>query len=380
MSVNRRGTARSKLPAQRLFFPAAALHAAVVIPLSMANLLAGWSWPAGLAAGHGREMLFGFVLALVAGYLLGPQPRLRLYGLFALWLSARLAALIAPASVVAGLLSPAFVLTTAGLVVPKLLAAKKWRNRSIAPLVLVLFLLPIGYQVVVDRSWFAPAPLLLFGIILLSLLMLFMGGRIIAAAAAGEIQRRGGRLNARVQPSLEAALIMLLVLAAVMSMVPDWRMATAMLLLTSGVIAALRLVRWRLWRCRRADLFALGAGYFWLAFGLLALGAALLSGNGYSGAMHVITIGALGTLSITIAARVHLVNLQQAAAAGPFFYATAMLIALATLLRLLAVHLPGYTLTGLWLATAAWSLAYLLLLALLLGMLVPGRGLKNRGK
>ncbi|MCS3903216.1 uncharacterized protein involved in response to NO [Methylohalomonas lacus] len=372
--------ARSKLPAQRLFFPAAALHAAVLIPLSMANLLAGWSWPAGLAAGHGREMLFGFVLALIAGYLLGPQPRPRLYGIFALWLAARIAALVAPASVVTGFLSPAFVLVTAWFVVPKLLAAKKWRNRSIAPLVLVLFLLPIGYQVLVDLQWFAPAPLLLFGIILLSLLMLFMGGRIIAAAAAGEVQRRGGRLTARVQPSLEAALIILLVLAAVLSVVPGWRMATGLVLLTAGLIAGLRLIRWRLWQCRRADLFALGAGYFWLAIGLLALGATLLLGNGYSGAMHVITIGALGTLSITIAARVHLINLQQAAAAGPFFYATAVLIALATLLRLLAVHLPGYTMTSLWLASGAWSLAYLLLLALLLGALTPGRGLKRRGE
>ncbi|MEX2517611.1 MAG: NnrS family protein [Gammaproteobacteria bacterium] len=371
MQSNKVSNTRTRIPAQRLFFPAAALYAAILLPLSMANLLGIWTWPEGLYAGHGREMLFGFVLALVAGYLLGPQPRVYIYTIFTLWLSARLAALLVPESLAAGILELAFLLTVIWIVIPRLLAAKKWRNRSIAPLVFVLFLLPVGYQFLMGLEWLEPGSVLLFGIILLSLLMLFMGGRIIAAAAAGEIQRRGGHLVARVQPPLEAALIVLVIPAAVISLIPGWRILTGSVLLLVGLVAGVRMTRWRLWKCRRADLLALAVGYFWLVAGLFTLGLALITGSGYSGVLHMITIGALGTLSITIAARVHLVNLKRADTVGYFFIITTLLITVATLLRLVSVYVPDYAIASLWVATAAWSLSYLLLLAVLIGILSP---------
>lgn len=359
-----------KVPGQRVFFPAAALHAALILPLSMANLITGWSWPPGLRNGHGAEMLFGFVPALIVGYLLGPQPRLRLFGILALWAGARLAALVIPGSAFAALLEITFVLASVWLIVPKLLAAKKWRNRSIAPLVLVLFLLPVLFWMFTYREWSMTGSLFVFGIILLSLLMLFMGGRLIAATAAGEIQRQGGRLAARVQPTLEAGLIILLASAATLSLIQPWQPVAGVILLATGAVAAVRQFRWRLWLCRRSYLIALGVGHFWLVIGLFALGLALLTGTRINCALHIITVGALGTLSITIAARVHLVNLKQAEAAGPFFIMTSVLIVLAVLLRVLGVYMPTYNIAALWLAAAAWSLAYLLLLALLLGWFV----------
>lgn len=58
-----------------LFFPAASLWAAAVVPLSIYAVLSGSGWPPGLiGAGHGHELIFGFALALIAGYTLGPQP------------------------------------------------------------------------------------------------------------------------------------------------------------------------------------------------------------------------------------------------------------------------------------------------------------------
>src|SRR5690554_7645944 len=58
-------------PAFTLFFPLAALLAAVAVPLSMFAMLSGTGWPAGLVGvGHGFELIFGFALALIAGYTL----------------------------------------------------------------------------------------------------------------------------------------------------------------------------------------------------------------------------------------------------------------------------------------------------------------------
>ena len=80
---------RKSIHAFWLFFPAAALLAAMVVPLSVHSVLSGSDWPPGyLGLGHGHELIFGFALALTAGYTLGPQPRRVLASLFLLWLSA----------------------------------------------------------------------------------------------------------------------------------------------------------------------------------------------------------------------------------------------------------------------------------------------------
>ncbi|MEJ6655217.1 MAG: NnrS family protein, partial [Pseudomonas sp.] len=61
----------AKRPAFLLFFPLAALLAAGVVPLSVWAVLAGSGWPPGLlSSGHGHELIFGFALALIAGYTL----------------------------------------------------------------------------------------------------------------------------------------------------------------------------------------------------------------------------------------------------------------------------------------------------------------------
>nr|WP_183329773.1 NnrS family protein [Halomonas campaniensis] len=82
--------AASSTPAWRWFFPLAALHAALLVPLSLLSLY----HPAGVAllaspAAHGRELMFGFALAVIAGYLLGPLSHRWLRLLVGLWLVAR---------------------------------------------------------------------------------------------------------------------------------------------------------------------------------------------------------------------------------------------------------------------------------------------------
>lgn len=238
--------ASGKIQAYRLFFPAACLYAAMAIPLSVYVMKAGGAWPVGLAGyGHAQEMLFGFALALAAGYTLGPMAKRTLFILLALWLAARSASIGMPASLAAGLLNAAFALALAALIVPRFLAAKKWRNRMVSPLLLGLCALPVAYAITS-----AGHVLFLQSVLLFSLLMVFMGGRIIAPAAAGESERRGLALESRVQPRLEAALIVLLVVAALALFFPNGRLTAGLSTGVAGIITAIRLWRWRLWRCR----------------------------------------------------------------------------------------------------------------------------------
>jgi uncharacterized protein involved in response to NO len=299
----------------------------------------GWS-----PLAHAHEMLFGFALAVVAGNQLGALPRPRLFAMLALWAAARAAFLLFPESRTSTGLNAAFAVVLALHIVPRLLgAAKKLRNRA----------LPAILAALCAAAAFWGAPLLLPAVVLFALLMLFMGGRIIAPAVAGQLHRQGERLDARVQPRIEGALLV----AGVIALTQVFPLAPAALA-AAGALAAVRLARWRLWRVRgRPDLLCLAAGYAWLALGLLALGAALGAGRHLSAAFHLVTVGALGTLTFNVMAISWLLKARRPLDGAPEIVAGTLLLAAATVCRVMD-----------WLAIAAtcWSAAFVLLCLLFL--------------
>lgn len=315
-----------RLPfANAWFFPVAALYAAFILPISVFALLGLIPAPPGLStpSGHAHEMLFGFALAVVAGYLLGPQPLRLILSLLGCWALARLSFLLCPGSWLALASAATFAGAVAWKVLPRFFgAAKKWRNQSVAPLLAGLAMLSAmagsGLGVAVERL------LLVEALLLFATLMAFMGGRIIAPAMAGYAQSEGRRLDARVQPGLEGAVLILLGLAFVLNPLP-WpllRQLAAALVISAGVLSAIRLLRWQPWRCARADLLILLLGYAWLAFGLLLLGLGLLlPALSLSATLHALSVGALGSLTFAVMARTRLLYRFRDPAARPWIQA-----------------------------------------------------------
>lgn len=359
-----------RLPfANTWFFPAAALYAALILPLSVLTLLGLIPALPGLAApaGHAHEMLFGFALAVVAGYLLGPQPPRRTLCLIGCWALARASYLFWPGSWLALASATAFAADLAWTVLPRFLgAAKKWRNQTVAPVVAGLSLVSVIASSGIGRR--VDQPMLAEALLLLATLMFFMGGRIIAPAIAGYAQGRGWRLDARVQPAVEGAGLVLLGLALLLNLLP-WpltRQLTGAVLVATAVLTTIRLLRWQPWRCARPDLLALLLGYAWLAIGLLLLGlGALLPGLPASATLHALTVGALGSLTFAVMARTQLVYRFRDAAAQPWIQAVAPLISLAALARVLPALLGQPRPAWLLVAAGCWSLAFLALAVLL---------------
>lgn len=348
-----------KLDAARWFFPLASVYAALAVPLSVLAMTST-AWPPGLVGlAHGREMFFGFGLALVAGYLLGPIPVRWLWGLVALWLLARVTGVLIPTSPAAQWSSPLFALVLGALVIPRFRKARKWRNRALLPLLAGIALMPLLW-------WLGPrlAPTTLTAL-LFAALMLFMGGRFIAPAAAGAFQERGRILQSRVQPRIEGALLVALFLAAAGLLVGGGRWA-GVPIIVAGALAMVRLLRWRLWHCRRTELWAAGLGYGWVALGLVALGLALAQGAWQRSALHIITVGGLGTLATAVMARQHYQRRWKSPPpAAPMLGAMA-LMSLATLSRL-AAEMPLMPRSEwLWLAGASWSISFIWLVTHLL--------------
>jgi uncharacterized protein involved in response to NO len=133
----------------------------------------------------------------------------------------------------------------------------------------------------------------------------------------------------------------------------------------AGALSTVRLLRWRLWVLRgRPDLLCLAAGYGWLAIGLLLYGAALAAGRYQTTALHIIMVGALGTLTLNVMAMTWTLKARQDPSRARVRVGATILIGAAALTRALAglaVFDPQVLLV---IAATAWSSAFALLLVL----------------
>lgn len=357
---------RGALTAYQVFYPAAAAYGAFVLPASVLAMSGRADALRALAdpLGHAHEMLLGFALAVVAGNQLGAAGGARVRVMLLVWAAARAAFLFAPGSLLVSALNAAFAASLAAQVVPRLIAsAKKLRNQALPAVLVALGVAALAWEVAryagedAAQRVFALATVVLF-----ALLMLFMGGRIIAPAVAGQLHRQGERLEARVQPFLEGGLLIAGAVGLVALLAPAGRLVAAAALATTGVLAGLRLARWRLWAVRgRSDLFCLAAGYGWLSAGLVVFGASLAAGRYESAAVHLITVGALGTLTFNVMAQSWLLKARRAAVGATTIVLGTVLLGAATLFRVLASFHPG---PWLLLAAGSWTAAFVVLLAL----------------
>lgn len=370
------------------WFPLAALYAAIILPWSIAGQMGWWPAPAGLhyAWGHGHEMLFGFALAVVAGYTSGPQPKKEAFTMIGLWILARITFLFWPASLVASLCNLIFVFSMVWKIAPVFLkTAKKWRNKSVG-FILIGIALTVAAFHAANQAFEPSQRLLVFlleGVLLLSTLMFFMGGRMIAPAITGHLQKSQDYiLEARVQPNFEGAVLILLIIALLLNLLPFTvrPILLAIVLILAASLTLTRMLRWQFWRCLdRPDLVALMLGYSWLIIGSLLAALSLITNIlPINQALHAITVGALGTLTLSVMARSRMHRCLRDPNVYPWVYFLNILIATATIIRLSINWLP-YS-KALMIASACWSLAYLGLFALLIWLSAIDNGWIKREK
>ena len=365
------GSRRSRPAPSTLFYPAAAIYGAVVLPWSVLTMTGVIAGPAALSTpfGHAHEMLLGYALAVVAGNQLPALRTPLLLGLLALWLAARLSFLAVPDGW--GLLPDfVFAIALAWNIAPRLLrAAKKLRNKALPVILVALCAGAVALDAARLDVGLEPLSAATLVVLLLAALMLFMGGRIIAAAAAGQLHRQGAAPGARVQPRTEAALMIAMAIAVAAAAFAAMEPAMRAACVGAGALALVRLARWRLWSCEeRPDLLCLGAGYAWLAFGLIAIGTTPAAYRAV--ALHLVTVGALGTLTFNVMANATLARAHRSAAKERSVVWGTALIGVATALRSVAAVTPE-PLVLLALAAACWSAALLTLCGLFVRALWP---------
>lgn len=341
-----------------------ALSGAVNLPTHFDTL----SW-------HRHEMLFGFVGAVVAGFLLTAIPnwtgRLPIAGpslaaLFALWMLARLALLfssvVGPAAAAA--IDIGFYLVLALAAAREVLAAK---NRNI-PVVFLVFLFGVGNAL--DHAGVAglvsdPDLGIRAGISLVTLMISLIGGRIVPSFTRNWMAKRGIKVGLPTQPGRFDLGVVggTAVALALWTFAPEARLSGGMLVAV-GLLQAVRLARWGGLRSVPDPLvFILHVGYAWLPIGLVLLGGSILGLElPRSAAIHALTAGGMATMILAVMTRAtlgHTGHELKASAPTVFLYG---LITLGAVLRVAApLGMAPYTL-AMELSAVAWAGAFLLFL------------------
>jgi uncharacterized protein involved in response to NO len=157
----------------------------------------------------------------------------------------------------------------------------------------------------------------------------------------------------------------LVIAAALAWIIHPHHLVTGALLLTAGIVHVVRLSRWHGWLTWREPLIAiLHVGYAWVVLALLALGGAAFGiGLPEANAIHVLTTGAVGAMTLAIMTRASLGHTGREKRAGALTVAIYVLVNLGALLRIATPNADAPTaITFLVLAisAAAWSGAYVL--------------------
>jgi uncharacterized protein involved in response to NO len=320
-------------------------------------------------------MLFGFVGAAVAGFLLTAIPnwtgRLPIAGkplllLFGLWAAARLAVL---SSALVGfwpaaLLDVGFFATLTAVGAREVLAAK---NRNV-PIVVMALLFTLADAadyagsegLIADIGWQA-------AICLVIIMISVIGGRIIPSFTRNWIAKQGERTRLPTQP---APLDLLVIVGTVISLLfwlalPNNRLTGSMLILAAA-LQSLRLSRWGGIRAVTDPLvLILHVGYAWIPIGLLLLG---LSIAGFdvprSAAVHALTAGAMTTMVLAVMTRATLGHTARALKANGGTVALYACVTLAALLRVVASLGLGSNLLLLEISGFAWIASLVLFIVI----------------
>jgi len=355
----------------RPFFLGGALWAALAVLLWLPQYFGEMSLPTafGPLDWHIHEMIYGYVAAVSAGFLLTAIPNWTgrlpingypLAGLFALWLAGRVAILGSAiwGAWLAAAIDVAFLVLLAAAALREVVAGNNKRNLRILVLLGVLIAGNVIFHLEAIRYGSAPYGTRL-GIAAIVALISLVGGRIVPSFTHNWLARNNpGRLPASFS-RFDAVTIAGSALALISWIVLPQSVISGAMLIIAGLLQAARLLRWAGDRTLADRLvLVLHVGYAFVPIGFLLLGAAILRPADWpiSAGLHAWMAGAAGLMTLAVMTRASLAHTGcKLVASRPtqLIYLCALVAALA---RIFAAFAPSSAV--LHIAAFAWVLAF----------------------
>ncbi len=318
---------------------------------------------------HAHAFIFGYVSAVIAGFLLTAVPnwtgRLPIVGwplarMAGLWVLGRLAALFGQswsAWIVAALdLALPIVLTA--FLAREIITGRNWRNLPVLGL-LALFALANGlFHIEAAQGSAQDGYGLRLGLAAVIMLIALIGGRIVPSFTRNWLAKRQvSRLPVAFNRA-DGVVLGLTGLALLAFVFAPYGSITASLCLAAGLANLWRVARWQGWQTRPEPLvWVLHAAYVLLALGFLCVGATALDLMPQSGARHVWLAGAIGLMTLAVMTRASLGHAGLPLTANRPVAALYLALIGAAFVRLLAGLWPG----EIWLmhlSAALWIAAF----------------------
>jgi len=350
----------------RPFYLLASVFAALSVPLWALQVsgvlsrpyLAGPVW-------HAHEMLFGFTLAVVVGFLFTagrnwtnlPTPTgWKLAALAALWIVGR-ALVLTPYAIAAAVANVAFPLAAAVALAIPFLDARNKRNYFFIALLCLLAFAAAGVHLAQLGALALPvwAGLQLALDVVLFILVV-MGGRVIPMFTNNGVPGA----DSTKRPGIEKMALgsVLAVLAADLLGLHGWPVAPI-----AAIACASHLFRWVLWHPWKTLhvplVWVLHLAYLWVPIHLLLRALAVFGWVTPSAAAHALTVGAVGGLTLGMMTRTAKGHTGRALRANRYETTCYVLVFLSAVVRVLVPILaPSLTITAIQYSAALWAAAF----------------------
>jgi uncharacterized protein involved in response to NO len=314
---------------------------------------------------HAHEMLFGFALAVIVGFLLTAgsnwtgRPTLTgapLAALAALWLAARVLVLT-PLGWLAALANVAFPLAAAAALAASFARSRNRRNDFFVVLLVVL----AGASACIHAAQLgvlglAPSLGVAVALDVVLFIVSVMAGRVVPMFTNNAIAAAGATRQPHIERLALGSVLLLLAADAAQAHGPLPAAIAGAAALAHGA----RWWLWRPWRTRRTPLvWVLHLAYAWVPLHLALRCAGELGLVTPSLATHALTVGAIGGMIIGMMTRTARGHTAQALRADAFDVACYVCVLLAAVLRVgVPLAVPAWTLPAVLASASLWSAGF----------------------
>src|SRR5262245_40719210 len=355
----------------RPFFLFGALYAAVAMlgwivlfngEISLPTAFAPRDW-------HIHEMLFGFLAAIVTGFLLTAVPnwtgRLPLQGiplvlLVVTWAVGRIALAFSAVigGVAAAVVDTSFLFLVAAAMAREIVVGRNWRNLKVLVPVVVLAVGNVVFHLEAHAYGIADYGVRL-AIAAIVMLIMLIGGRVIPSFTRNWLVRENpGRLPT---PFTRFDALALALGAAALVLWIGWPASrmTGFTLVAAGLLQAARLARWAGERTLRDRLvLVLHVAYGFVPIGFLLTGAAAFELAPASAGTHAWMAGAAGMMTLAVMTRASLGHTGRALTSSSATQAIFAAVFAAAVVRVSASFVPSLSLPLISAAGIAWMAAF----------------------
>jgi uncharacterized protein involved in response to NO len=330
---------------------------------------------------HAHEMIYGFSTAIIAGFLLtavanwtggAPARQTHLAALCLVWFAGRVVMNFDLS------LPPYAIFAIEGAFIPALAISlsiplfKSWNKRNFVFLILLSTLFACDMTFLITEERLA----LYIAVMVIITMISLIGGRIIPAFTVAALRRRGEKAFQIPQNKLDIMALLSLLLI-VLSLVFFGTEGTVLAII-AFVFGIIHIYRMRYYHTQKIlndpMVWILHAGYIWVIIGLFLMAAGALNLLPFSVALHALTAGAIGSMTLGMMCRVSLGHTGRNLSAGNLTIFSFVLMQAAAFCRVFgALIFPAYS--NQWIVASAllWAVCFGVYIIIYAPMLLRAR-------